>query len=146
MGNHESTAAFVRRAFLLLKKEAPVTYDGIVRELKELTTNFRVGDEKFFLTIADRDIKVISGRRSRQAKAEGEITLQGVFQLVDGTRSLTYLLDAQDLKIRAGSEALLNLSKIVKLFAEVATRSRALQDHFEEYRRWASNIELRKRL
>jgi hypothetical protein len=142
--NLNSTASFLRSAFVTLRTEAPHVYGRIVAELDATTTNFRVGDEKFLLTVINRDMKISGGRWSRSAKAEGNITLRGVFQLVDGTSTVSILLSSDCLKIKADSDTLLKLDAVIKLFLEASLKSGKLQDHFEEYRRWALTTERAK--
>lgn len=137
MRDFNSTASFLRGAFITLKKESPPVYRCIVAELEETIANFRVGDERFLLTVANREMKISAGRWSKSANAEGEIALRGVFQIVDGTSTVSSLLGSECLKIRANSETLLKLDAAIKLFIEASLKSGDLQNHFEEYRRWA---------
>lgn len=132
-----STASFLRSAFITLSREAPLVYKRIVKKLDETTINFRVGEEKFLLAVADREMKISARRWSKSAKAEGKITLQGVFQLIDGTSTVQSLLSSQCLKVKADSETLLKLDAAIKLFLEASLNSDKLQARFEEYRRWA---------
>jgi hypothetical protein len=137
MRSLDSTTSFLHGAFTTLRKEAPLVYKRIITELDRTTSNFRVGDEVFLLTVANREMKISAGRWSESANAEGEITLRGVFQLVDGTSSVSSLIGSQCLKIRGDSETLLKLDAVIKLFLEASLKSSRLQNHFEEYRRWA---------
>jgi len=127
-------------AFVVLKKEHPPVYGRLVAELDQATTNFRVGDERFRIVVVMRDVKIISGRWSMSAKAEGQIGVRDLFRLIDGTSTVSSLVNSERLKIRGDSETLLRLDLVIRLFLEASLKSTTLQNHFEDYRRWASAL------
>ncbi len=131
-----STASFLRQAFRILKNESPSVHRRIVAELENTVTNFRVGDERVLLSVVGDNMEISAGW-SERAKVEGTISVEALFQLVDGAATVPALLHADCLSIKADSDTLLKLDRIVKLFLESALKSVRLQSHFEEYRRWA---------
>lgn len=140
MSNCDSTASFLRIALLVLKKEYPPVYGRLVTELDQASANFRVDDERFLIAVVKRDVKIISGRWSMSAKAEGDIGARDLFRLIDGTSTVSSLLNSERLKIRGDSDTLLRLDLVVRLFLEASLKSTTLQNHFEDYRRWASAL------
>lgn len=125
----------MRRALESLRRLSPACYTEVAGCLERAPAGYSVGDERFIVTAAGGRVSV-RARWTRAVTTRVMTSPQAVLALFDGSATLEGLLADDSLVVKASSDALLELSSALALFAAEAATSPAFSRQFEEYRSW----------
>lgn len=118
-----------------MRRQSPDGYAEIAACVGRAPAGYAVGDERFTVAAAAGSVTVRPGW-TRAAEARIETSPSAVLALFDGSATLEVLLADESLTVKARSDALLDLSTALSVFAAEAATSPALSRQFEEYRSW----------
>lgn len=136
MKKPNSNSYFLRTALRLLRAEFPERFAAVMTLLTKIPGVYRVGTEQFTVTAGEERISVRKERNVRNPRVQADLDPRVVLAIVDGTRTIQWLLAREQLILIADADALLTLGEVVRLVSESAIRSWTLQNHFERYRKW----------
>lgn len=132
-----STAAFLRRALETLRRRSPGRHADVAAHVERAPVRWSVGGERFTVTARAGRVSVRSGWAAGVAHTV-EASAGAPFALFDGTATFEQLLAAEDVVVKVGADALLELAAACAAFAAEAAASPVFARQFEEYRSWAA--------
>jgi hypothetical protein len=128
-----TTAAFLRRALVLLEAESPAAFHRLVDELRPGPARLDVGGERFAVEVDGGRPRV---RRRGALPPAGWVTAREgvVLDLIDGRLDLLGAVEAGRLDVRGDPEAVLRLARALSAFVDGAVRSAGLRLLLDDYR------------
>lgn len=136
MSKPRTTIGFIRKGLKLLKNDFPERYETAVRLVGLIPGRYLADNDQFAITAQNGSILVSEKNIPKRPRIRAEISHKAIILLVDGTDTLQNLLTQEKFIIYADTEALLILTEVLKLVLSSAIWSAALQNHFEDYRKW----------
>jgi hypothetical protein len=135
-----SNSAFLRKGFQILRKDFPERFTAASYLLEKIPGVYILGDEQFAVTAKDGLVSVRKRNNIKTPRVRATFSPVGIIAVVDGTETVQNLLSKEELIVFADADALIILSEVLRFIMELAIWSSALQNHFEDYRKWVSGL------